>query len=772
MGCHIEEDLDYVFCYMGETKGLYGVGFLIKKAWKNNITNFTGISERVALLQMKFGTLNISIIQAYAPTERSDDTEIQKFYNDLKIAHTLADEKIIILGDFNAKIGQPKKEEKPVMGQYGLGRRNERGERLLEYAFEYRLAIINTYFKKRPSRRWTWKSPDESVKNEIDYIMTNVPKIVQNYEVLNNVKFRTDHRLIRATVLLNQPKKSRKGFKPAPKIPKTEEEIRYYIDNLKLNIENKLVDTRNVQSYYDALELTITKSLTNQNDTKKEKRHKILSEETIALIKKRYELTISKNKDTNTKKELSKLYKETSKAIKRDYSKHRQKIITENLNKSRSTRKAFKELNLKKTWIQKLEGQHKETKTRQEIIQQATTFYRELYKNKDTNIEKANESQYCYNTETIRPIEEKDIYAQLKQLKSDKSPGPDGVTNEVLKIGAPVLIRPLTKLFNLILEAEIVPIQCISKVMLESTGDAINIKRGVRQGDPLSPKLFIAVLEDVFQNTDWETRGIKINNSYLSHLRFADDIVILSETANELQDMLRSLAQASSKVGLEMNATKTKIMTNSIERPINVREKSIEYVHSYIYLGKQISFLKTRNEDEIERRANIAWKKFWSLKEILKGDYSINLKKVVLDTCILPCLLYGCQTWIYTTKAKQRITTTQRAMERSILNIRKVQKVRSKVIRQKTKITDALTQALKLKWQWAGHVSRYTDSRWTIITTRWKGPIGKRRVGRPKRQWADDITQLLGKDWPTISRDRDEWKGLEEAFTRGGVHIQ
>nr|XP_026493394.1 uncharacterized protein LOC113398718 [Vanessa tameamea] len=84
-----------------------------------------------------------------------------------------------------------------------------------------------------------------------------------------------------------------------------------------------------------------------------------------------------------------------------------------------------------------------------------------------------------------------------------------------------------------------------------------------------------------------------------------------------------------------------------------------------------MSFSKTHNEDEIETRTSIAWKKFWSLKEILKGDYSINLKKTVLDTCILPSLLYGCQTWIFTTTAKQMITKTQRAMERSILNIRK-----------------------------------------------------------------------------------------------------
>ncbi|XP_050672807.1 craniofacial development protein 2-like [Leptidea sinapis] len=257
MGCHIEEYPDYIFCCIGETKGLYGVGFLIKKAWKSNITNFTGISERVALLQLKFEKLNISIIQAYAPTERSSEAEIQNFDADLKKAHTMADENVLVLGDFNAKIGRKKIGESFIKGNYGVGQRNERGERLIDYAFEYRLAIINTYLKKRPIRKWTWESPDKTVKNAIDYIMTNDPKIIKNYEVLNNVKFLTYHRLLRATLLLNQTKKCRINYKKLPSIPKTDDEIKYHVDMLKQDIEGKQGDLTNVQSYYDMLQEAI-----------------------------------------------------------------------------------------------------------------------------------------------------------------------------------------------------------------------------------------------------------------------------------------------------------------------------------------------------------------------------------------------------------------------------------------------------------------------------------------------------------------------------------
>ena len=50
----------------------------------------------------------------------------------------------------------------------------------------------------------------------------------------------------------------------------------------------------------------------------------------------------------------------------------------------------------------------------------------------------------------------------------------------------------------------------------------INIRRGVRQGDTISSKLFTAALESIFRQLTWETRGLKIDGEYLSHVRFID----------------------------------------------------------------------------------------------------------------------------------------------------------------------------------------------------------------------------------------------------------
>ena len=58
----------------------------------------------------------------------------------------------------------------------------------------------------------------------------------------------------------------------------------------------------------------------------------------------------------------------------------------------------------------------------------------------------------------------------------------------------------------------------------------IRIKRGVRQGDTISPKLFTATLESIFRRLNWENKGVNIDGEFLSNLRFADDIFLCTET--------------------------------------------------------------------------------------------------------------------------------------------------------------------------------------------------------------------------------------------------
>ena len=69
--------------------------------------------------------------------------------------------------------------------------------------------------------------------------------------------------------------------------------------------------------------------------------------------------------------------------------------------------------------------------------------------------------------------------------------------------------------------------QAKSFIRLHKDSKPFQVSRGIRQGDTSSPKLFTACLEKVFRKLNWSRRGILIDGEYLSHLRFADDIIIL-----------------------------------------------------------------------------------------------------------------------------------------------------------------------------------------------------------------------------------------------------
>lgn len=218
----------------------------------------------------------------------------------------------------------------------------------------------------------------------------------------------------------------------------------------------------------------------------------------------------------------------------------------------------------------------------------------------------------------------------------------------------------------------------MSRVQLERTGPEIQIERGVRQGDPISPKLFISVLETIIGKLKWDKEGIYINGKYLHHLRFADDIVLLAKNSSNLEKQIHALHEASKEVGLIMNLTKTKIMTNGRRIPIEIDESPLEYVDNYIYLGKRVSLSPNHDEEEVDRRIKITWKKFWHLQEIFKSDLPVKYKKKVMDSCLLPTLTYACQTWKMTNKIKTKIKTCQRAIERNIMKIKKFKEYRTK----------------------------------------------------------------------------------------------
>ena len=74
------------------------------------------------------------------------------------------------LGVWNAKVGKAS-QKTTHMGTFGLGDQNTSGGKLLEFCKSNDLVIGNTIFPHHPRRLYTWRSPDERTRNQIDYIM-------------------------------------------------------------------------------------------------------------------------------------------------------------------------------------------------------------------------------------------------------------------------------------------------------------------------------------------------------------------------------------------------------------------------------------------------------------------------------------------------------------------------------------------------------------------------------------------------------------------------
>ena len=114
---------------------------------------------------------NITVIQVYAPTSNAEETEVERFYEDLQDLLELTPKKdvLFIIGVWNAKVGS---QETPwVTGKFSLGIQNEAGQRLIEFCQENALVIANTLFRQHKRRLYTWTSPDSQHQNQIDYIL-------------------------------------------------------------------------------------------------------------------------------------------------------------------------------------------------------------------------------------------------------------------------------------------------------------------------------------------------------------------------------------------------------------------------------------------------------------------------------------------------------------------------------------------------------------------------------------------------------------------------
>ena len=146
----------------------------------------------------------------FAPTLQAEPAEKDKFYSELRslLQSTPADDKLLILGDFNARMLG-----KEALGRHGVGNCNDNGRLLLEFCTEQQLVITNTIFQQKDSLKTTWMHPRSKHWHLIDYVLVRQRdlKDILHTRVMPSAECHTDHRLVRGKLRMHFKPKPRKG---------------------------------------------------------------------------------------------------------------------------------------------------------------------------------------------------------------------------------------------------------------------------------------------------------------------------------------------------------------------------------------------------------------------------------------------------------------------------------------------------------------------------------------------------------------------------------
>lgn len=178
----------------------------------------------------------------------------------------------------------------------------------------------------------------------------------------------------------------------------------------------------------------------------------------------------------------------------------------------------------------------------------------------------------------------------------------------------------------------------------------IPIQKGTEQGHPLSPDLFKIFLSDLSCLLE-QANCPNLMGKIISHLLWADDLIILALDKNTLQLQLDNLNSFCTKWGIQINVSKTKIMvfnktnTHVTSENLSIGNHVLQEVDSYTYLGINI-----HNSGSLSFARNDLRKKamrgLYCLKNTVnKTKLSHRSLCTLFDSLIKPIVLYGAPIW-------------------------------------------------------------------------------------------------------------------------------
>lgn len=283
-----------------------------------------------------------------------------------------------------------------------------------------------------------------------------------------------------------------------------------------------------------------------------------------------------------------------------------------------------------------------------------------------------------------------------------------------------------------------------------SLSDPFPTTSGVRQGCVAAPNLFNVAVDFWLNQTTERCPDLGADfHSRFTDICYADDVVLLSSILDTLAESLSALGEEASPLGFTINWTKTKIQSLSdflspLPRELNINSDRVEAVDSFVYLGSRVSN-DCSSEAEIYRRLGLARSAFGRLSRVWRSKkVHVTTKIRILDTCVLPVLLYGCESWCLSASTTRRLDAYHRSCLRHLLRILWFHRItNAEVYARAGSATPISTIIRRRRLRLLGHIARLgpdTPARQVLAAASRPPPVHWRRPrGRPRLSWTAQV---------------------------------
>ncbi|KAK3556519.1 hypothetical protein QTP70_008285 [Hemibagrus guttatus] len=566
--------------------------------------------------------------------------------------------------------------DEEVMGKFGVKERNLEGQMVVDFAKRMDMGVVNTYFQKREEHRVTYKSGGRSTQKK----RQKLRQALCGQVVLPD-DWETTAEVIRET--------GRKVLGVSSGRRKEDKETWWWNEEVQDSIQRK------------------------------------------RLAKKKW--------DTDRTEENRQEYKELQRRVKREVSKAKQKAYDE-LYTRLDTREGEKDLyrlarqrdrdGKDVQQVRVIKDRDGRVLTSEESVQRRWKEYFEELMNEENEREKRLEGVNSVE-QKVDKIRKDEVRKALKRMKSGKAVGPDDIPVEVWKCLGEAAVEFLASLCNRVLENlekayDRVPREelwyCMRKSgvaekyvrvvqdMYERSRTVVrcavgqteefNVEVGLHQGSALSPFLFAIVMdqlsEEVRQESPWT-------------MMFADDIVICSESREQVEENLERWRFVLERRGMKVSRSKTEYMcVNEREGSGTVRlqGEEVKKVQEFKYLGSTVQS-NGKCGKEVKKRVQAGWNGWRKVSGVLcDRKISARIKGKVYRTVVRPAMLYGLKTVSLRKRQESELEVAELKMLRFSLGVTRLDRIRNEYIRGTAHVGCLGDKVREARLRWFGHVQR------------------------------------------------------------------